>query len=120
MCDDERMKRGMVLSGVLLVGAVLAGTAPVGESAAPDDSGGTEGGFELPAELTDALAEAGLLDVVFPEGFAYPEQPEGVPWPTEGWPMAQLPTAVDIVGLQDTLEMAFAPGSGVDLSLIHI
>ena len=66
--------------------------------------------FAIPAERFSALDEAGLGWMF--EGVEYPAQPDGVPWPTEEWPTADLPEGVDDASLEAGIDAAFAPRDG--------
>jgi CubicO group peptidase (beta-lactamase class C family) len=66
--------------------------------------------FEIPADRWEALDDAGL-GFLFADG-DYPEQPDGVPWPTAGWPVGELPEGVDGAGLDEFLDWALAPPAG--------
>lgn len=64
--------------------------------------------FEIPDALLDRVEEAGFE---FPE-IDYPQQPEGVPWPTDGWPTGEIPPGIDPTAVQETIDVAFSAGSG--------
>lgn len=39
----------------------------------------------------------------------YPDQPDGVPWPTEEWSVGEPPPGVDVAAIDDAVEAAFGP-----------
>lgn len=91
-----------------LVGGGVAAPASSPPSSEP------AGTFAIPADRLADIEAAGLGDML---PAAYPEQPDGVPWPTEVWPSGMMPDGVDVAALQDALALAFAPDSGVDAVL---
>lgn len=70
-------------------------------TAAPD-------GFQIPDELLDRVEEAGFE---FPE-IDYPQQPDGVEWPTDEWPRGDIPAGVDADAVERVITGSFASGSG--------
>jgi CubicO group peptidase (beta-lactamase class C family) len=66
--------------------------------------------FEIPPERFEALDAAGLGWMF--DGTGYPPQPDGVPWPTEEWQVAELPATVDAAALDEFLTSALAPPDG--------
>lgn len=103
---------GLVVGGVTAGGAALASTTPPPSGPAEP---AVAGEFAIPSDQLAALEEAGLGHLV---GTEYPGQPEGVPWPTEAWPLGHMPDGVDVAALQGVLDTAFAPGSGVDAAVV--
>lgn len=105
----------------LAVGCRSEQAAEPDETAAPDGSGAESGRpepgeaengeeesggeFELPAALAQALEDAGREFT----SHRYPEQPEGVPWPSEEWPTGPLPAGVDQAEVDGIIERAFNP-----------
>lgn len=85
---------------------------------APASAGAATAPSEPPAPVADgdaivaarlaALDEAGY-GALFADGFEYPGQPDGVPWPTQSWPMGPVPDGVDVVALEQVIATAFAP-----------
>lgn len=69
-----------------------------------------EAEFVVPPERITALREVGQGWLV--DGVEYPEQPGSVPWPTEEWPVGELPDGVDEAAVQAALDAAFAPIEG--------
>ena len=81
------MTKMRIALGVVALGVAVSSTAVVAtEPPAPAE-------FAIPAERFTALDEAGLGWMF--EGVEYPAQPDGVPWPTDEWPTADLPEGVD-------------------------
>lgn len=64
--------------------------------------------FEIPDELLERVDEAGFE---FPE-IDYPEQPQGVEWPTEEWPTGDMPAGVDQDAVQRVIDDSFTTGTG--------
>lgn len=64
--------------------------------------------FEIPDELLERVDEAGLD---FP-AIDYPKQPEGVEWPTDGWPTGEIPPGVDAAAVEAVISGSFSAGSG--------
>lgn len=88
---------------------VSSTTAAVSTSVAGRDADVADAnGFEIPIDLLDRVDEAGF-EVVDLE---YPEQPEGVPWPTEQWPTGPISDDVDSAAVQAVIDDAFAGGTG--------
>lgn len=85
---------------VMSTDVVAAGTEPVAAAA-----------FEIPPERFAALDDAGLGWMF--DGVDYPAQPDGVPWPTETWPVGE-PAGADEAALRAAIDTAFQPleGSG--------
>jgi CubicO group peptidase (beta-lactamase class C family) len=66
--------------------------------------------FQIPPERWDALEAAGLGWIFQDED--YPPQPDGVPWPTEQWPVGELPAGFDVEGIDEFVSWALAPPEG--------
>lgn len=75
-----------------------SGAAPPSEPTAP-----TRASFAVPETRLAAIEAAGLT---FTE-VDYPEQPDGVPWPTEEWPVGDIPEGVDATAVQSVVDQAF-------------
>jgi CubicO group peptidase (beta-lactamase class C family) len=95
----------LVLIPVVALGASFVPSIAAGTTVPPG-----EASFEIPQERWDALDEAGLGWMFAGEG--YPAQPEGVPWPTEEWPVGQLPVGFDAAAIDEFLTWALAPPEG--------
>ena len=50
---------------------------------------------------------------------ALPQQPDGVPWPTEAWPTAKLDSRVDAAALEGLLDRAFSDPEPEDMERTH-
>jgi CubicO group peptidase (beta-lactamase class C family) len=114
VCDDGEMMRTSIVAVGLVVSAVTAGGAAIATTAPPDGTAAepTAGpSVYLPAERLADLEAAGLGYLI---GGEYPAQPEGVPWPTDAWPLGIMPDGVDIESLHAVLDEAFAPGASID------
>ncbi len=104
--DDAQVSRRIAISALILGGLVLAagtGAAATTEPTAPVP-------FEIPADRFEALDSAGLGWMF--DGVEYPAQPDGVPWPTDEWPVGDLPAGVDADALQAAFDTAFAARDG--------
>lgn len=108
MCDDGAMLSRTVIVAMLTAGA-LAGGGVARPATSPPSGAVAE--FAVPAERLADLEAAGLGHLL-PAG--YPDQPDGVPWPTDEWPVGRMPEGVDVAALQDVLATAFAPDAGID------
>lgn len=99
----------LVVATALLAGACSSsGETEALESV--DDSGATtsttavnEVGFEIPDERLLQLEEA----QVEPATYDFPDQPAGVPWPTDEWRTGTLPDDVDAAAVDAAIDMAF-------------
>ena len=102
------MRRRLAATFIALVLAAATGACtsdPTPETSSPTDptsttlaagtalppDGSTEAGFQIDPDLLGAVRAAGLP--VATGGF--PDQPAGVPWPTESWPEGALPDGVN-------------------------
>jgi CubicO group peptidase (beta-lactamase class C family) len=114
VCDDETMMRRWIVAVGLVVSATTAGGAAIATTAPPDGPGAettpSPDVYVTPERLAD-LEAAGLGALI---GGDYPAQPDGVPWPTEAWPLGVMPDGVDVASLQAVLDDAFAPGAAID------
>ncbi len=90
------MRRGFagIVSGVTVVAAVLSLGVAGGRAASPEAAG--------------AAAPAGVA----PPG--YPEQPDGVPFPTDAWSMAPLPAGIDGSIIDAAVDRAFGAPDAVN------
>ena len=77
----------------------LAGCTPGG------GDGGADGADAVATTATTAVPT--FAPVVDATPVAYPDQPEGVAWPTEAWEEGPLPPGVDEVALDAHLDRAF-------------
>ena len=78
------MRTRLVLIPVVALGATLVPSMAAGTTEPPGAAS-----FEIPEERWAALDEAGLGWMFGSK--AYPALPEGVPWPTDQWPVGELP-----------------------------
>lgn len=76
----------------------------------PSTDAGDAGTFEIPQELLDRAEAKGFAVV----DVDYPDQPDGVPWPTEQWERTDLPEGVDPAEVQRIVADAFANGEEGD------
>lgn len=83
-------------------------------STTEQDSNST--GFTLPEGRLAEIESAGLTF----EEIEYPQQPEGVEWPTEEWPTGDIPEGVDAGEVQDAIDTAFGELSSDDKSIDSI
>ena len=104
--DDAAVMTRVAIGGFVLGGLALT----LGSAAAATTEPPPPATFEIPAERFDALDAAGLAWMF--DGVEYPSQPDGVPWPTEEWPVGDLPAGVDADALQDAFDAAFVPQEG--------
>ena len=88
--------------------ALAAGLVPSVAVGTSEPPGGAS--FEIPQERWDALDDAGLGWMFSGDG--YPAQPAGVPWPTEEWPVGELPAGFDSAYIDEFLTWALAPAGG--------
>jgi CubicO group peptidase (beta-lactamase class C family) len=95
----------LVLIPVVALAATLVPSMAAGTTEPP-----AAPSFEIPQERWDALEDAGLGWMFAGEG--YPAQPEGVPWPTEEWPVGELPAGFDAAAIDEFLTWALAPPEG--------
>lgn len=106
MRDDAHVSRRTAFSGLILGGLVLAaGNVAVATTEPP-----AAAAFEIPADRFEALDAAGMGWMF--DDVEYPEQPEGVAWPTDEWPVGDLPAGVDDDALRAAFDTAFAPRDG--------
>jgi CubicO group peptidase (beta-lactamase class C family) len=91
---------------------VVLALAVAASAAAPSSNTSTADGsaFEIPPQRFEALDAAGLGWMF--DGAGYPSQPDDVPWPTDDWPVAELPEKVDAAALDEFLTWALAPPAG--------
>jgi CubicO group peptidase (beta-lactamase class C family) len=91
---------------------VVLALAVAASAAAPSSNTSTADGsaFEIPPQRFEALDAAGLGWMF--DGAGYPAQPDDVPWPTDDWPVAELPEKVDAAALDEFLTWALAPPAG--------
>jgi len=83
--DDAHVSRRTAFSGLILGGLVLAaGNVAVATTEPP-----AAAAFEIPADRFEALDAAGMGWMF--DDVEYPEQPEGVAWPTDEWRVGDLP-----------------------------
>ncbi|WP_116995859.1 serine hydrolase domain-containing protein [Desertimonas flava] len=110
------MSKAAIIVGALTAGALMGGglLAPVTSPPASEPAAAPAGTFAIPAERLAELEAAGFGDMLPAD---YPGQPDGVPWPTQEWPVGLMPEGVDVAALQDALSVAFAADSGVDAVL---
>ncbi|HET9667675.1 MAG TPA: serine hydrolase, partial [Desertimonas sp.] len=94
-----------IVAAALAVAGPFAAAGPVGATTEPPPAT-----FEIPAERWDALEAAGLGWIFATEG--YPSQPDGVPWPTEEWPVGELPEGFDAAAIDEFITWALAPPEG--------
>lgn len=99
------MRTRFALLATVSLAGVLAPTLAVATTEPP--AGAT---FEIPQERWDALEDAGLGWMFSGDG--YPAQPAGVPWPTEEWPVGELPAGFDTAYIDEFLTWALAPPEG--------
>ena len=88
--------------------ALAAGLVPSVAVGTSEPPGGAS--FEIPEERWDALEDAGLGWMFSGDG--YPAQPAGVPWPTEEWPVGELPAGFDSAYIDEFLTWALDPPEG--------
>jgi len=100
------------LSFPTVLALAVAGSvaAPSTSPPASDAPASEPSGFTIPPERFEALDAAGLGWMF--DGAGYPAQPDGVPWPTEEWQVAELPATVDAAALDEYLSSELAPPEG--------
>jgi CubicO group peptidase (beta-lactamase class C family) len=86
--------------------AAFVPSAAAGTTVPPEGGGG----FAIPPDRVAALDAAGLGWMF--DGAEYPDQPDGVPWPTEEWSTGELPAGVDAAALDAFLTEQLAPPEG--------
>ena len=99
------MRSRHAAAAVVSLAAVLVPSVAIGTTEPP---GGAS--FEIPQERWDALEDAGLGWMFSGDG--YPAQPAGVSWPTEEWPVGELPAGFDTAYIDEFLTWALAPPEG--------
>lgn len=100
---------GMALGvAVALVGGACSADDGSGDGAGgATGAGGTAGG----AATSAPAATAPFVPEVAAVPIDYPAQPDGVPWPTEGWETAPIPDGVDAAAVEARLDQAFGEES---------
>jgi CubicO group peptidase (beta-lactamase class C family) len=88
-----------------------------------DDAGGAAAGTSGTAATAAPAAPIAFAPRVAASPIAYPPQPEGVAWPTEGWEVGPVPDGVDEAAVEARLDRAFGeestgPGANYDAVVV--
>ena len=86
-----------VVTAVLMAASCAAGSEP--DEAAPSTTSAPE---TVAATFEPAVAAVPV---------AYPTQPDGVAWPTDGWQTGPIPAGVDAAAVETLLDGAFGEQS---------
>ena len=92
----------------LRVLAPLFAAALVASACSDDGGGDVADADQVAADDGTTTVEDGGDDELVAEG--YPAQPEGVPFPTDEWPEADLPEGADVAAIDAAADETFAAG----------
>ena len=112
-----RAAGALVVCALLAVASCSSNSSDTASTTTPTGPAPTKATFEVPDSRISAVKEAGL-SIVRPD---YPEQPDGVAWPTEEWPTGEPSGDIDANKVDAIVKKSFADdGSGDKIDAILV